>query len=168
MIGERIKQIRKEQKISQTKFAAEFGISQAYVSKIEKGTENPSDTLLKFISYKYCISFEWLKTGESKNEEKDLLQLFRGYVYRLEKILNNYSEGEQFDISMSQYCFTSIFENINNSKNRTDYCSKLYSIFRNLWSLFIKLEKCPNDSHLKEQLIDEAIHQINSNLLSIK
>lgn len=61
--GERLKSIRKENKMTQQDFASEFGISQTHVSKLEKEVERPSDTLLKFISYRFAINFDWLKNG---------------------------------------------------------------------------------------------------------
>lgn len=61
--GDRLKLIRKENRMTQQAFASEFGISQAHISKLEKGTEKPSDTLLKFISYRFAVNVEWLKTG---------------------------------------------------------------------------------------------------------
>ena len=51
-IGERIKEIRKQHNLNQTKFATELGISQNHVSNIENGNENPSTTLIKLISMK--------------------------------------------------------------------------------------------------------------------
>ena len=46
-MGDRIKRIRKTRNVTQTVFAKELGISQAYVSKLEQDKENPSDLLLK-------------------------------------------------------------------------------------------------------------------------
>lgn len=66
--GERLKAIRKEHKMTQQTFAAEFGISQTHVSKLEKEVESPSDTLLKFISYRFAINYEWLKNGTGEKE----------------------------------------------------------------------------------------------------
>ena len=62
-IGERIKEVRKQQKLNQTKFASELGISQNHVSNIENGNENPSTTLVKLISIKFNVSEEWIKDG---------------------------------------------------------------------------------------------------------
>lgn len=62
-IGERIKEIRKQNGLNQTKFATELGISQNHVSNIENGNENPSATLLKLLCMKFNISEEWLKDG---------------------------------------------------------------------------------------------------------
>ena len=62
-IGERIKEIRKQHNLKQTKFATELGISQNHVSNIENGNENPSTTLIKLISMKFNVSEEWIKDG---------------------------------------------------------------------------------------------------------
>lgn len=69
-LGERIKSVRKKKKLTQKKFAEKLGISQTHISKIEKGVENPSETLIKFISYLYCIDYEWLKTGNGTPDLK--------------------------------------------------------------------------------------------------
>lgn len=62
-IGARINQIRKDSKLTQVDFGAQLGISQTHVSKIEKDVENPSETLLMFISYKFCVGIDWIKAG---------------------------------------------------------------------------------------------------------
>ena len=63
VLGERVKFVRKSNKLNQADFAKRLGISQTHVSKIEKNVENPSETLLKLISIEFGISEEWLKTG---------------------------------------------------------------------------------------------------------
>lgn len=63
-LGERVKLVRKNNKLNQTDFANRLGISQTHVSKIEKDVENPSETLLKFIVYMFGVDYNWLKKGE--------------------------------------------------------------------------------------------------------
>lgn len=62
-VGDRIKEVRKSLKLTQTQFAQELAISQTHISKIEKGTEHPSSTLVRLISVIYNIDESWLKTG---------------------------------------------------------------------------------------------------------
>jgi transcriptional regulator with XRE-family HTH domain len=62
-IGTRIKQVRTQQGLTQTQFASEMAISQTHVSKIEKGVEHPSSTLLRLMSLKYNIDETWLTDG---------------------------------------------------------------------------------------------------------
>lgn len=121
MIGERIKQVRKERKISQVDFAKELGITQAYVSKLEKGSENPSDMLLKFISFRFGVSYNWLKTGEECNECKVYTDIindnFRDTCNRFSNVLIKCHESEQFEMNASFKQLIIIFENIVNTKN---------------------------------------------------
>lgn len=62
-IGERIKSVRLDNSLKQAEFAERLGIGQTHVSKIEKNRENPSETLIRFISYMFGVSYEWLKDG---------------------------------------------------------------------------------------------------------
>lgn len=66
LCSNRIKEVRKRFKETQKEFADNINISQAHLSNIENGKDNPSDKLLRVISAEYEISFDWLKTGEGE------------------------------------------------------------------------------------------------------
>lgn len=68
-LGERINFVRKNNKMSQSDFATELGISQAHVSKLEKDMEKPSETLLILIAHRFNINIEWLKKEEGTAEK---------------------------------------------------------------------------------------------------
>lgn len=78
-LGERIKLVRKNNKLNQADFASLLGISQTHVSKIEKDVENPSETLLLLISFLFAINIDWLKNeqGEKKIDDSMLLSYNR-------------------------------------------------------------------------------------------
>lgn len=59
-IGEKIKNIRKSNKMTQQQFADSLGISRPHLSKIESSKENASDSVIKLISKLYDVSYEWL------------------------------------------------------------------------------------------------------------
>lgn len=59
-IGEKIKDIRKSNKLTQQQFADSLGISRPHLSKIESNKENASDSVLKLISNLYDVNYEWL------------------------------------------------------------------------------------------------------------
>lgn len=65
-INERFKTVRKALKLTQKQYAEELGISQAHLSGIENGKENPSLMLIKLISAKFGVNEKWL-TDESGN-----------------------------------------------------------------------------------------------------
>lgn len=66
-VGERVKEIRKQNKLNQKMFAQELGISQNHVSNIENGNENPSTTLLKLLCLKFNIDEQWLIDGSGSS-----------------------------------------------------------------------------------------------------
>ena len=62
-LGERMKKVRKELGLIQKDFAAAVGITDAYISDIEKGKKYPSDPILQLIAVKHHINLTWLETG---------------------------------------------------------------------------------------------------------
>lgn len=62
-LGERLKCIRKANKLTQIQFAQMVGISQAHVSGLEKNIDHPSETLLILISILFGVRITWIKEG---------------------------------------------------------------------------------------------------------
>jgi len=63
---ERLLALRKKLKLTQAQFAAPLGVNRGYIATLETSDKEPSETLLKLISYEYCISYTWLKTGKGE------------------------------------------------------------------------------------------------------
>lgn len=59
----RIKELRKKLEMSQVEFAKQLGVTNAHISKIEKGRTVPSDALIKLIAKEYQVNENWIKTG---------------------------------------------------------------------------------------------------------
>ena len=70
-ISERIKQIRKENKLTQVDFATKLKISGQSISKIEKGENNPSDQTITLICREFGIREEWLRDGKGDMREPE-------------------------------------------------------------------------------------------------
>lgn len=71
---DRIKQVRKYQKLTQTAFGDILGVKGNTITGYETGTRNPTDTVIKSICREFGVNEEWLRTGEGemlKNEDKD-------------------------------------------------------------------------------------------------
>jgi len=64
--GKRLLALRKYLKLTQAQFANPLGVNRGYVATLETSDKEPSETLLKLISYEYGISYTWLKTGEGE------------------------------------------------------------------------------------------------------
>lgn len=64
--------IRSSNKLNQSEFADEIGISRSLVSKIENGLHAPSCEIIKSICEKYNVSSDWLLDINAKTD--DLLE----------------------------------------------------------------------------------------------
>jgi len=64
--NQRIRQVRKHLKMSQTEFADHLGLSQAGVSWLEHEGNLISDQTLRILQLDFRVSERWLKTGKGK------------------------------------------------------------------------------------------------------
>lgn len=83
-MNERIRQIRKENKLSQEDFGKKIGIGKTSVSKLESGENNPSDRTIILICKEFDINEEWLRTG--KGEMKAPINEDDRYSHNLSKL----------------------------------------------------------------------------------
>lgn len=65
-MNERIKLLRKTIGLSQRDFGAKIGISDPAVSKIEKGTNIPSEQTVKSICREFNVNYAWLLEGKGE------------------------------------------------------------------------------------------------------
>jgi len=78
----RIKEVRKELKITQREFGESAGIDRRYVAKVECGSQNPSFKFIRSISIRHKISLDWLLYGvgdkfvsaDEKNYGRELVE----------------------------------------------------------------------------------------------
>jgi transcriptional regulator with XRE-family HTH domain len=62
-IKDRIKVVRKTIGITQADFGKQIGITDASVSRLESGENNPSEQTIKLICREFGVSYDWLKNG---------------------------------------------------------------------------------------------------------
>ena len=72
-LGEKIKQLRQEKGLSQPELAAEAGIEQSYLSKLENDKSLPSNDILRKILAAFQVSLNDFVTDELV--QKDMLRL---------------------------------------------------------------------------------------------
>ncbi|MBI3584240.1 MAG: helix-turn-helix transcriptional regulator [Nitrospinae bacterium] len=65
-IGDRIKQVRKAQHLTQQAFARILGITQGFYTGIETGKYSTSNEILTCITSNFNINLNWLLTGEGE------------------------------------------------------------------------------------------------------
>lgn len=66
-INERVNQVRKQNGLTQQKFAEILGVSQSHLSGVETRRDNPSVPVLKLIATKFGVNEHWLLTGEDSS-----------------------------------------------------------------------------------------------------
>jgi hypothetical protein len=88
-ICKRVKKIRQENFMTQVEFAKSLGVTNAHISKIEKGGTVPSEALIKLISKEYRLNENWLKSGEEPEFLEDLELLADDKSSDFIDILNN-------------------------------------------------------------------------------
>lgn len=67
-IGLRIKQLRRDLKLTQEQFAAATGYTNVQIHFVESGKVRPSDKFLHQVSETFRVSLEWLMTGVGNRE----------------------------------------------------------------------------------------------------
>ena len=83
-IGERIRIVRKDQKLTQVELGALIGISGAGVGKIETDVSQPTEAAVRLICSTYNVNYIWLTEG-------------RGAMYMpldTDKLVDKYMAGE--------------------------------------------------------------------------
>lgn len=65
-VGERIKQLRKGNGLTQQEFADRIHIQRGNIGKYEVGVSEPSDAAINLICREFGVSESWLRTGEGE------------------------------------------------------------------------------------------------------
>lgn len=72
-IGERIRFLRKKECLmTQVEFAEQLGVTNAHISKIEKGLTMPSEALIKLMCKSFNVSEHWIKDGLPPMYEEEI------------------------------------------------------------------------------------------------
>jgi transcriptional regulator with XRE-family HTH domain len=96
-LGERIKSVRKECRLSQKEFGARINISDGHLSAIEKNKDKPSDRLIDLICINFGINEEWLRTGKGDKfiaTPKSRL-MFNEFIQNADEYLRNKPDDVQ-------------------------------------------------------------------------
>ncbi len=79
---DRIKELRKHEKLNQTDFGALLGVSLSAVQKWESGENTPAESVIELMCQKTSVNGIWLRTGNgepfaSKSREAEMGDLVR-------------------------------------------------------------------------------------------
>ena len=93
----RLKEVRKELKMTQREFGETSGIDRRYVAKVECGSQNPSFKFLRSISIKHKVSLDWLLYGVGEKFVKAEEDSYGAELVIFKKLLDNASK-EDIDV----------------------------------------------------------------------
>lgn len=92
-IGNRIRELRKTEMLSQEEFAIELGVKRGYISTLETHRNEPSEQLILNICRTFGVSYDWLKYGIGKKYLEPRVT-YRGHLI-LEKIIKAVESPER-------------------------------------------------------------------------
>lgn len=78
--GQRVRELRKELRLTLEKFGKSLGVGKTAISKIENGENNLTDQMILAMCREYNVDENWLRTGEGEmfkklNRQQELAQL---------------------------------------------------------------------------------------------
>lgn len=79
----RIKQIRKENKMTQVEFGEKIGVKGNTITNYETGLRNPTDAVILSICREFNVNEEWLRTGNGEIT-KEIPSKFSFYLGQIE------------------------------------------------------------------------------------
>lgn len=89
--GERIKQIRKNNKLTLEQFGNKVGVAKTTISRIENGVNNVTEQMRRSICREFHVDPTWLETGEGEPQIDQSVEL----IDMLNNLLHNESELAQ-------------------------------------------------------------------------
>jgi hypothetical protein len=136
-LGERIKTIRTENKLTQKELADRMSVTAPYISQIEKNKEEPTEMFLKLFSYEFNVSLNYIKNGfydDSLNDNKEgYLKKYKEGLDILNRIVQSTEDKDlQYITETFTYFVSLISGNGYTLENRTIYYKMLHDMLDQL------------------------------------
>lgn len=93
----RLREVRKDLKMTQREFGETSGIDRRYVAKVECGSQNPSFKFLRSISIKHKLSLDWLLYGVGEKFVRTTPDSYGEELLIFKKLLDSASK-EDIDV----------------------------------------------------------------------
>ncbi len=176
-IGIRVKLLRKELDITQREFANRILVTPSYLSRVENGTEIPSDKVIKLVAYEFGVNEEWLLsgTGEMLTEiyENDRETSSKDATRMLLKIMQLLDTDSNTTYASSVFAVSNAVDIIKYSKlfdeYNMDFLNEVGMLFANIFQCLSFKMHYPNDElpikHIEEVLdsLKKCCNTVNKN-----
>lgn len=156
----RIKELRKQLDMSQVEFAKNLGVTNAHISKIEKGGTVPSDSLIKLISKEYSVNEDWLKAGIEPIFIYEILDKAEDDLTSSTILFNKLLSSDSYVIrglaAELKFYFTSITDVTGlNESQKIEYLMIVRSMFAviNQYNIIVKESICTN-----QMIMDDVVN----------
>lgn len=73
-IGSRIKEIRKDNKLTQEQFGKKIGLKDSAISMLERNERSLTEAVIKNILTEFCVTEGWIKEGIGEKYSQELLK----------------------------------------------------------------------------------------------
>lgn len=166
-INDRIKEIRKNNKLNQKQFAQILGISQTHISKIESNKDMPSKKLQKLMCIEFNINEHWLETGEGSINHSKLNEdiIVNESIIKTKNYLQNASKSEKVLYANLLSELPKLLSNLNLSrfKDNNEYENQVLNTIFDVFVQFMKYVDFLNDKTndlLGSEQTEEKINEI--------
>ncbi len=157
-IGDRLKEIRMHYSLTQKDFAKKIGVTNAHISRMEKGITIPSEHLIMLICKEFEINIDWLKLGEDPMYAADSIgEKMEASI----PILNKLLQSENIIIQNQAAELNMLFSKIINVEHLNDDAKMLYlNNISNLLSIVNKFtDSIKEDISTGQQTLKEIYDQ---------
>lgn len=172
-VGERIRNIRKSNGLTQQEFGDIFGLSASHVGSVEGDRKKPSDMFLRFVAYRFGIEYEYIKTGEHSKDIAFTDRQLKAQVTSLYNFIFDNLRDTLTDEQLQHFIFrnlypytllvgcTNLFPQQNcDSTDYVNYLDCLNTIFIQLMSIVSEAEGLIISSRQKETPYNKYKEQV--------
>lgn len=131
-IAERLKKIRSEYELTQKEFSKRIGVTNAHISRMEKGITIPSESLVKLICKEFGVNEEWLKEGLEPMyiDEFYIDEILYNSTMLFNKLLNSKNENIRYRAAKLNELFSDITDISSlDDKNKIIFLDLLLNLF---------------------------------------
>lgn len=159
-IAERLKEVRKDYKLNQKEFSKRIGVTNAHISRMEKGITVPSEALIKLICKEFGINEEWLKKGTEPMYIEELEfktgEILSNSVALFNKLLRSENKNIRYRAAKLNELFSNITDvNDLDDETKSIFLDLLINIFLTIQNYNTPIKE---RLHYKQLIFDEILN----------
>ena len=169
-IAERLKAIRTDCGLNLIEFSKIIGVTNAHISRMEKGITVPSDSLTKLICKEFGVNEEWLKTGIEPMYMEDFEtytdEILSSSINLFNKLLKNKNEKVRYRAAKLNGLFAEI-TNVNDLEDgdKIIFLDLLIDLFSTIQTHNMPIkERLANKQLIFDEILNIFFEQYKQNI----